>query len=309
MTAARQPLSDPATVHRGLLAIARERKADFNAILTQYAIERLIDRLSRSTESPRFVLKGAMLFRIWTGELHRPTKDVDFLGHGAPSLGVVRDAVRTIVSVEHDDGLRFATESILAEEIREEQDYYGVRVSVTAYLAHVPITVRLDVGFGDVVTPEAAERLFPTLLGHDPPSILAYPPETSIAEKVEAMCKLGIINSRMKDYHDVILISRRFGFSSETLARAFRATFERRNTPLPSGTPTGLSEQFGDDDEKRRQWNAYVKRMGIDDLPMSLSAVISEIQKFVLPALGAAAGVAPLPGQWSPASGWSQRRG
>jgi hypothetical protein len=137
MTAASQPPSDSAAVHRGLLAVARGRRADFNAVLAQYAIERLIDRLSKSSESPRFVLKGAMLFRVWTGDLHRPTKDVDFLGHGDSSPAVVADAIRTIVSVEVADGIRFAAESISAAEIREERDYGGVRVTVTAYLAHV----------------------------------------------------------------------------------------------------------------------------------------------------------------------------
>ena len=304
MTAATPPSGDPAAVHRGLLAIARERKADFNAILVQYAIERLIDRLGRSTESPRFVLKGAMLFRVWTGELHRPTKDVDFLGHGDPSPESIAEAVRAITSVASDDGLRFDPESISAEEIREEQDYDGVRVTVTAYLAHVPITVRIDVGFGDAVTPEAVERPFPTLLGHDAPMIRAYPPETSVAEKVDAMCKLGIINSRMKDYYDVIMISRRFEFDGEVLAGALRATLERRGTPLPTGTPTGLSDKFGADDEKQRQWNAYLKRMKIDDVPTALPEVVTTIQQFVLPALEAASEPSRAPGGWVPALGW-----
>ncbi len=219
---------------------------------------------------------------------------------------MVADAIRNIVSVEVDDGLRFAPNSISAEKIREEQDYDGVRVTLTAYLAHVPITVRIDVGFGDAVTPAAADRLFPTLLGHDAPSILAYPPETSIAEKVEAMCKLGIINSRMKDYHDVFLISRRFEFSGETLARALRTTFERRNTPLPAGTPTGLSEAFSGDKNKQRQWNAYLSRMSIDDAPRSLTEVSMYVRTFVLPVLGAAAGAGPIPGNWNPATGWNE---
>lgn len=305
MTDATQPPSDPAAVHRALLAIARERKADFNAILTQYAIERLIDRLSRSAESSWFVLKGAMLFRVWMGDLHRPTKDVDFLGYGVPWPAVVADAVRSMISVGADDGLQFAPESISSEEIREHQNYDGVRVTVTAYLAHVPIRVRIDVGFGDAVTPDAKEHLFPTLLGHDPPRILAYPPETSVAEKVEVMCKLGIMNSRMKDYRDVLLISRHFDFSGETLAGALRATFERRKTPLPSGTPTGLSEEFGADNEKQRQWKAYLKRMSIADVPPSLPEVVLTIQKFVLPVLAAAVSGQP-PSRWSLASGWSE---
>lgn len=304
MTGATPPPEHPTAVHRGLLAIARARGADFNAILVQYAIERFIDRLSRSGEVRRFVLKGAMLFRVWSGELHRPTRDVDFLGHGDPSPAVVADAVRAIVSVESNDGLRFDLDRITAEEIREEQDYGGVRVAVTASLAHVPITVRIDVGFGDAVTPEASERRFPTLLGHEAPLIRVYPPETSVAEKVEAMCKLGIINSRMKDYHDVIIISRRFEVDGGTLAGALRATFERRGTPLPDDTPTGLSDAFGDDDEKRRQWSTYLKRMKIDDVPAALPEAIAIIRRFVLPALEAAGNPGRTPGTWDPASGW-----
>lgn len=303
------PPRDPITVHRGLLAVARDRKADFNAILVQYAIERLLDRLSRSTEDCRFVLKGAMLFRVWAGELHRPTRDVDFLGHGEASPTAVADAIRRIVSVEGDDGLRFDPDSIAAEEIREEQDYGGVRVTVVGYLAHVPITVRIDVGFGDAITPKAAKRLFPTLLGHPAAKILTYPPETVVAEKIEAMCKLGIINSRMKDYGDVIAISRRFEIEGETLAQAFRATFERRGTPLPAGVPTGLSRGFGEDEGKQRQWRAFLGRMRIVDMPASLSTAIAIVERFALPALHAAAESGQSPGLWFPASGWRSKCG
>lgn len=108
------PPQDPVAVHRGLLAIARDQKADLNAILVQYAIERLIDRLSRSAEAQRFVLKGAMLFRMWTGDLRRSTKDVDFLGHGEASPAAVAEALRRIVSVTGGDGLRFDPGSIAA---------------------------------------------------------------------------------------------------------------------------------------------------------------------------------------------------
>lgn len=304
----RTPPRDSVAVHRGLLAIARDRNADFNAILVQYAIERLLDRLSRSTEDRRFVLKGAMLFRVWTGELHRPTRDVDFLGYGEASPTAVADAIRRIVAVEGDDGLRFDPDSIAAEEIREEQDYGGVGVTVVGYLARIPITVRIDVGFGDAITPNASKRLFPTLLGHPAAKILTYPPETVVSEKIEAMCKLGIINSRMKDYGDVIAISRRFEIEGETLARAFRATFERRGTPLPAGVPTGLSRGFGEDDGKRGQWRAFLGRMRIVDMPESLSKAITIVGQFASPALHAAAESGPSPGLWVPASGWRSKR-
>jgi hypothetical protein len=302
------PPQDAVAVHRGLLSVARDRKADFNAILVQYAIERLIDRLSRSIEARRFVLKGAMLFRVWTGELHRPTKDVDFLGHGEATPSAVAESVRRICAVEVGDGLRFDLDSIATEEIREEQDYGGVRVAVVAYLAHVPITVRIDVGFGDAVTPEASQQSFPTLLGHPAASILIYPPETVVAEKMEAMCKLGLINSRMKDYADIIAISRRFEIGGDVLAQAFRATFERRGMRLPTDVPIGLSREFGADAEKESQWIGFLKRMRIVDMPASLAEAVASVEAFTLPALHAAAGVRPSPGRWVPGVGWRSTR-
>lgn len=302
------PPQDAVAVHRALLAVARNRKADFNAILVQYAIERLIDRLSRTVEARRFVLKGAMLFRVWAGELHRPTKDVDFLGSGEATPAAVAEAFRRICAVEVGDGLRFDLESILTQEIREEQDYGGVRVGIVAYLAHVPITVRIDVGFGDAITPEASRHSFPTLLGHPAASILIYPPETVVAEKVEAMCKLGLINSRMKDYADIITISRWFEIGGDVLAQAFRATFERRGARLPTDVPIGLSRAFGADAEKQSQWSGFLKRMRIVDMPASLADAVESVEVFILPALHAAAGVRQLPGRWVPGVGWRSAR-
>lgn len=302
------PPRDAVAVHRGLLAVARNRKADFNAILVQYAIERLIDRLSRSDEARRFVLKGAMLFRVWAGELHRPTKDVDFLGSGEATPAAVAEAFRRICTVQVGDGLRFDLDSIATEEIREEQDYGGVRVSVVAYLAHVPITVRIDVGFGDAITPNALQQSFPTLLGHPAASILVYPPETVVAEKVEAMCKLGLINSRMKDYADIIAISRRFEIGGDALTQAFRATFERRGTRLPTDVPIGFSREFRADAGKASQWSGFLTRMRIVDMPASLVDAVTSVEAFTLPALHAAAGVRQSPGLWVPGTGWQATR-
>ena len=181
-----------------------------------------------------------------------------------------------------------------------------MRVTVTAYLAHVPITVRMDIGFGDAVTPPATALPFPTLLGHDPPVIRAYPPETAVAEKVEAMCTLGIINSRMKDYCDLIAISRGFEIDGQSLTEAIQATFQRRGTPLPDGIPTGLSEEFAEDAGKQRQWIGYLGRTKLDTVPRSLTDAIAVVRGFVLPALAAASGVGSPPDRWRPSAGWGK---
>lgn len=300
------PPAEPERIFRALRAVARERKAEVNAVLIQYAIERLLFRLSVSSESENYVLKGAMLFRVWTGDLHRPTRDVDFLGFGESTPTAVADSMRTVIAtVALDDGLRFDSESLTARRIQAVEGYEGVNLSLKAYLAHIPITVRIDVGFGDVVTPAASERPFPTLLGHEAPVIRSYPHETALAEKVEAMCRFGSINSRLKDYYDVIAISRRFDTEGAVLVRAIRATFERRGTPIPGDIPPAVVDAFASDLERQAQWGGYLRRQRIEDVPVSFVESMQLVRDFILPPLGAASRNQVLRSRWIPGTGWN----
>jgi len=293
-------------VFQRLRNLARERGEDVNALLAQYAVERLLYRISRSSQSDRFVLKGAMLFRAWTGSLHRPTQDVDLLGYGDPEPDRIAESFAAILRevTDESDGLVFDEETVTAEEIRGAQEYGGVRVRVPATLGTARVVVQVDVGFGDAITPEATEREFPPLLGHDAPRIRAYPPETAVAEKVEAICSIGIANSRMKDYYDLIAISRRFDFDGRTLAQAIAATFERRGTPIPTVQPVGLSGRFAEDEQKRTQWSAFVRRTRLPDAPADLGDVLMLVRQFVDPPLNAAGDVAHFSAHWTPGHGW-----
>ena len=276
--------------------------------MTQYAVERLLYRISRSSQSDRFVLKGAMLFRAWTGSLHRPTQDVDLLGYGDPEPERIAETFAVILRevTDESDGLVFDDGAVTAEEIRGAQEYGGVRVRVPATLGTARVVVQIDVGFGDAITPEAIEREFPPLLGHTAPRIRAYPPETAVAEKLEAICSIGIANSRMKDYYDLIAISRRFDFDGRTLARAIAATFERRGTPIPTKQPVGLSERFAEDEQKRTQWGAFLKRTRLLDTPSDLGEVLNLVCEFVEPPLGAAGAAAGFAARWLPGHGWQE---
>lgn len=277
-------------------------------MLAQYAVERLLYRISRSSQSDRFVLKGAMLFRAWTGSLHRPTQDVDLLGYGAPEPDHIKESFAAILRevTDKSDGLVFNDAAVIAEEIRGTQEYGGVRVRVPATLGTARVVVQVDVGFGDAITPEATEREFPPLLGHDAPRIRAYPPETAVAEKIEAICSIGIANSRMKDYYDLIAISRRFDFDGRTLAQAIAATFERRGTPIPTEQPVGLSDRFAEDDQKRTQWSAFVRRTRLPDTPADLSDVLRLVRQFVDPPLSAADAADRFSARWTPGHGWRE---
>lgn len=216
-----------ASVRARLLRIARDRREDFQLLLTRYANERLLYRLSMSPHGSRFVLKGAALFTLWTGRPHRATRDLDLLGFGEPTEQHVRSVFEQIIGLDvGDDGVFFDPSSLDVGLIREEQEYGGFRVTLHARVTSAQVRLQVDVGFGDAITPAAAMVDFPPLLDFPPPRLRAYPRETVVAEKVEAMVQLGLANSRMKDFFDIVVLSRMFEYlssrSSAGVGRAVR---------------------------------------------------------------------------------------
>ncbi len=234
----------------------------------------------------------------------RPTRDLDFLGTGDQSPEalaiVIRDICRTTVD---PDGVEFVSSSIRISEIREEQDYSGKRIQLVANLGQAVIPLQIDIGYGDAVTPAPETIRYPTLLDLPAPEISAYPQETVIAEKLEAMVVLGRGNSRMKDYADLRMLSREFDFDGEMLSAAIRATFERRRTRIPTDLPDGLSDQFAQDPEKSKQWDAFRNRNGLD-ASSTLTDTVAEIRRFLQPPMNAAAVNVPLKAKWEPGGPW-----
>ena len=198
-----------ASVRQKLLNIANSTGEDFGLILTRYAVERLLYRLSQSKYHDQFVLKGAMLFQVWTNAPHRPTRDLDLLGFGDPSLEHCEEVFRELCQIPAEgDGLTFPADTVKAEKIKEGQDYEGVRVKFLARLGKVRIPVQVDVAFGDAVTPGLIN--YPTPLDTPAPRIQSYPMNTVVAEKLEAIIRLGILNSRMKDFYDIWFLAGTF---------------------------------------------------------------------------------------------------
>ena len=193
-----------ASVKQRLLNRARTQKEEFNLLLTKFALERILYRISQSPHKNMFVLKGALLFELWTERIHRPTRDADFLSQGDNSLERFQKIFQEICAMTvHDDGLRFDPASVKVDRIKEDQDYEGIRVTFLGYLEASRLPVQIDIGFGDAITPDPVETAFPTLLDNPAPVLLTYPRETVVAEKFEALVKLGIANTRMKDFHDL----------------------------------------------------------------------------------------------------------
>jgi predicted nucleotidyltransferase component of viral defense system len=299
-----------ASIRRRLYDLSRKRGEDFQLILTWYAAERLLYRMSRSKHAREFILKGAMLLNIWMDRSHRPTRDLDFAGQGDSSPERLITVFHEICQVEvKPDGLQFDPASIQVTEIREIQEYQGQRIKLIANLGKARISVQVDIGFGDAVMPEAGQITYPTLLDLPAPIILAYPVETVVAEKLQAMVALGMLNSRLKDFYDLRMISRQFRFEGPKLAEAIRGTFDRRRTEIPKSIPRALSAEFAMDIEKGIQWKAFLKRSGLEKIRVELPQIIDELRVFLIAPLNAAARGIDFNFYWIKGGPWSTGEG
>ena len=272
-----------ASIRQRLLNRARQEQETFDAVLNRFGRERLLYRIGISEYRDQFLLKGAMLFALWYDMPHRPTRDMDLLGFGAGELFVLERVFREITQQLVEDGLRFS-ETVKAEEIRKEANYAGARVTLLANLEQARIPLQVDIGFGDLVTPAAEQIDYPVLLEDlNPPRLGAYPVYTVIAEKLQAIVSLGMVNSRLKDFFDLQVLLEREQLDELVLAEAVRRTFAVRSTPLPQQVPMGLSSEFGDDLGKQDQWRAFLRRNEVAEVP--LPQVVALIREALMPTL------------------------
>jgi predicted nucleotidyltransferase component of viral defense system len=293
------------SVRQRLLNLARQTGQDYNRLLVRYSLERILYRLSRSEHADRFILKGAMLFAVWSGQQYRSTQDLDLLGTGDNSPDSLENLLREVCGIETgvSDGMAYDPETVTAEIIREDMQYEGVRLRIESKLGTARIPLIIDVGFGHAVTPAPLEEEFPVLLDAPAPRIRAYPRESVIAEKLEAMVSLGEANSRMKDFADVYFLSKHFDFDGPVLARAIAITFARRETTVIE-SPAALTEQFAGLDHKQAQWRAFLRRTAPQGIPESFADVVVGIATFLGPILSHLAADQPIPQLWQAPGPW-----
>lgn len=300
------PKNMGASVRARLTDKARSRGDDVQLILLRFAIERLIYRLAQSKYRDDFILKGAMLFSLWAKVPYRSTGDLDLLGKGDPAPARVAAIFRELCDLAiQDDGLVYDADSVTAERTRPEDEYQGVRVELNATLAGARLRIQIDIGFGDVVTPEAQTISYPTLLDFPEPQLRAYPPETVVAEKLEALVSLGIRNSRMKDFFDLWIMAKTFAFDGPVLAEAIRATFARRKTAIPAETPIAFTPDFASDVSKQAQWRAFLKRTSLAMAPEPLPELLAFVAGFAMPVLETVRNGKPFAKKWPAGGAWS----
>lgn len=271
-----------ASIRARLKQRADATKQDFNLTLTHYGLERLLYRLSISPHADNYLLKGALLFSLWYDQPHRPTRDVDLLGFGPDDIDTAVSAFREICAIVVEDGIAFDPASVNGSVIRKEAGYGGVRIDLLAKLDGAHITLQVDIGFGDAVTPAPELVSYPVLLEDLPaPQLRSYPKYTVVAEKFHAVCLLGMTNTRMKDYFDLWVLLTEGALQLPELQWAVEATFARRQLPVPYAIPSGLTDTFAQDAVKRAQWAAFLKKNRLQalDLMDVVTLLRDEFQK------------------------------
>ena len=303
------------SVRDRLLNRMRETGEEYQVLLTRFALERLLYRLTQISEGEGFVLKGAFTFLVWERKLGRQTRDLDLLGSGPPGAEHLQEVfLRACQADVPSDGIQFDKESLETRPIRDEAEYDGLRVKLSAYIGSAHLRLQIDVGFGDAVVPAPEHRTFPGLLDFPEPGIKTYRPETVVAEKLHGMVRYGRANTRMKDFYDIWRISNGMELESEALISAIQATFRRRETEVPSETPVALTESFVEEPGKVRQWNAFISQIRDEQIggeksqegKLNLETVIPQLREFILPVLRAAEKEAGSPSTWTEGGPWEK---
>lgn len=271
------------SVHQLLLNKAKESFRPFNEILQYFAIERFIYRLSKSPHADQFILKGALMFFAWCGPASRPTMDIDLLGKIDNRLDTIIAAMKDACLTDVEpDGMSFNADTVDAVRITEDAEYEGVRVRVRGSLGKARVSIQIDIGFGDVIVPNADSVSYPAILGFPAPELKGYTMESTISEKLQAMVKLGVLNSRMKDFYDIWFLSRTFDFKGELLGEAIEKTFERRSTPVNLEAAL-FDPSFGMDRDKDVQWRGFVRKARLTGAPERFEEIVAAVKLFLEP--------------------------
>jgi hypothetical protein len=296
----KSPTNVAASIAARLRAQAKRDGRAYDELLTYFAIERFLFRLASTPHRDRFVLKGALMLPMWGSSVARATRDIDLLGRGEPSPAGIAAVIADCIAVPApDDGLAFDATTIRATEIREQERYGGIRATFLCLLERSRISMQVDVGLGDAITPGVVEIVYPTILELPPPRLDAYPAETAIAEKLEAVVNLGLGNSRMKDFFDLWSLLGHLEIDGETITTAVRATFLRRGTTVPTDPPVGLTSEFSRDHEKLTQWSAFVRKLKLHR--PDLEDVVHRISTFGTAVFDGTA----VAHRWFPGRGWA----
>lgn len=269
------------SVKQRLKNVTNKQDKQFNDVLQMYFLERFLYRLSKSKYNKNFVLKGGiLLYAVFDEDYARKTSDIDLLAQKIENdASKFNEVIKEICLIKVDDPIVFDVDNIVVKNITEfKGEYHGLNVYIPAYLDRTQGRINIDVGFGDIIYPNKTSIDFPSLID-DSPKLFAYSIETVIAEKLEAIVSLGMLNSRLKDFYDIYVLSKTHDFDGTTLRQAIEETFNHRKTSLKhiDAFDDGFISPY-----RKDQWNSFIKQKDPNQV-LELETVIMNIKKFVNP--------------------------
>jgi len=272
-----------ASVRAQLQNKAKEMNRPFSEVLQYYGMERFLYRFSQSKYADKFILKGALMFTVWHVPERRTTLDIDFAANYDNQVEAVERVIKDICKTSvTPDGLIFDVATVKGRKIKEDADYEGVRVKFRGFLERARIAMQIDAGFGDIIYPKPKVIDYPVILDFPKPHLKGYPTESVVSEKFEAMIKLGLLNSRMKDFYDIWLMIRLFDFNGLKLVEALKRTFQHRKTSLPPRKPVFSEEIYDEKSDRQTLWNAFLKKGDVKHAPEKLSVTAKAIEEFLI---------------------------
>ncbi|MFH2145192.1 MAG: nucleotidyl transferase AbiEii/AbiGii toxin family protein [Candidatus Omnitrophota bacterium] len=271
-----------ASVRARLQNKAKEDNRPFSEVLQYYGMERLLYRVSQSKYADNFILKGALMFMVWHVPERRTTLDIDFLAQYDNKIAGIERMIKDICKIKVvSDGLIFDSKNVKGQRIKEDADYEGVRVKFVGLLERSRIPMQIDIAFGDSIYPKPRIIEYPVILDFPKPKLKGYPAESIVSEKFEAMIKLGLLNSRMKDFYDIWLMMHQFDFNGLRLVEALKRTFKQRKTVLPQRKPLFAEEIYDGTSDRQTLWRAFLKKADVKHAPKKLSTTVKAIEKFL----------------------------
>lgn len=269
------------SIRQRLKNLAKEKQRPFDELLRYFAMERWLYRLSISPYFKNFFLKGGLMLRLWDEDSHRPTLDIDML---AKQISNEQDRLQQIIKdisalSYPEDGMSFDCDRLSIKETQAGGEYEGICASFHGSLHTARIPMRLDIGFNDIILPEPKTVQYPTLLSLASPKLQGYTHETFVAEKLESIIKLGIVNTRMKDFYDLWIISQQGTVSALDCKPIIEKVCLNRNTRLKH--PIAFTELFYDDPKVQRSWKAFLGNMNCE--LVDFQTVIQDLEKYFNP--------------------------
>lgn len=294
-----------ASVRARLQNNAKETNRPFAEVLQYYGMERFLYRFSKSEYANKFVLKGALLFTVWQISERRTTRDIDFLARFDNRVENIETVVRSVCDLAVEpDGLIFDAKTVQGRKIKEDADYEGVWVKFIGFLDRSRIPIQIDFGFGDIVYPKTMTIDYPVILDFPKPHLKGYPIESVVSEKIEAMVKLGLLNSRMKDFFDIWLMMHQFDFNGVNLMGALKKTFNHRKTDIPKGRPLFAAEIYDEKSDRQTLWKAFLRKGDIKNAPEKLATIAKEIEGFLIKPLDAISKELEFRAEWKLSGPW-----